>query len=81
LVIEKYGWDITKVKRVRAIFDRIDVDNNGYIIRKEILDKKTGLEEEMDRMGLRFLFRGLDEDGDGKVTFVEFCALNTEEIL
>ena len=79
LVVEKYGWDMKKVHKLKKYFDSLDKDNSGALSMGELKQGKETMELDMKGLGLFFIFKFADENGDGKVNFVEFCALNQEE--
>ena len=79
LVVEKYGWDMKKVHKLKRYFDSLDKDNSGGLNIGELKERKEGMELDMKGLGLFFIFKFADENNDGKVDFVEFCGMNEEE--
>ena len=65
---------------LRAIFDQMDADGNGFISKAE-LQKKLSQDQEIQTLlesaggSASYVFEQLDDDGDGKVTWAEFEGL------
>ena len=75
-VCEKTGWTMHVVKGLKEIFDAMDLDNNGTISKKEIVEGKDDLAGKiLNRTGVNWLwnFKHLDENNDNRLTFEEFC--------
>uniref|UniRef100_A0A452HL00 Ninein-like protein n=1 Tax=Gopherus agassizii TaxID=38772 RepID=A0A452HL00_9SAUR len=59
--------------QIRGIWEELDVGNTGYLSKCELATvcKNIGLKE-LEQEELEDLFRRLDRDGDGRVSFQEF---------
>ncbi|XP_050807943.1 ninein-like protein isoform X2 [Gopherus flavomarginatus] len=65
-------FDMTE-GQIRGIWEELDVGNTGYLSKRELATvcKNIGLKE-LEQEELEDLFRRLDRDGDGRVSFQEF---------
>ncbi|XP_043368135.1 ninein-like protein isoform X2 [Dermochelys coriacea] len=65
-------FDMTE-GQIRGIWEELDVGNTGYLSKRELamVCKNIGLKE-LEHEELEDLFRRLDRDGDGRVSFQEF---------
>ncbi|XP_073196062.1 ninein-like protein isoform X8 [Lepidochelys kempii] len=65
-------FDMTE-GQIRGIWEELDIGNTGYLSKCELATvcKNIGLKE-LEQEELEDLFRRLDRDGDGRVSFQEF---------
>uniref|UniRef100_A0A8C8SQ36 Ninein-like protein n=1 Tax=Pelusios castaneus TaxID=367368 RepID=A0A8C8SQ36_9SAUR len=64
--------DMTE-SQIRGIWEELDVGNSGYLNKQELATvcRNIGLQK-LEKEELEDLFRRLDRDGDGRVSFEEF---------
>ena len=65
---------------VREIYQKIDMDNDGYIQYEEFVRAAVSKEKFMGENVLKFAFRFFDKDNSGKVTFDEIAAVFSKSV-
>lgn len=60
---------------LQAAFKRFDTDGNGYIGTRELQDVMIRMGRNITRQEVDAMVRTIDENGDGKISFDEFCTL------
>jgi nanoRNase/pAp phosphatase (c-di-AMP/oligoRNAs hydrolase)/predicted transcriptional regulator len=70
----KGGEDWLLRKRLRAVFDKRDVDKSGYLDKTEIYNAITGARIIIGQDSLKNLIETIDTDGDGLIDFDEFVS-------
>ena len=60
-----------RVAAARVVFDEIDTDGDGSLSQEELAALLLKLGSDAREEGVADLMRELDEDGDGKVDFLE----------
>tara|TARA_B110000902_G_scaffold143316_1_gene165265 strand:+ start:249 stop:461 length:213 start_codon:yes stop_codon:yes gene_type:complete len=61
-----------KTTKIKKIFDQFDKDKDGYINKKELNSLAIALNNQLSPAELQDLFRDLDIDNSGKITWEEF---------
>jgi len=61
-----------KTIKIKKIFDQFDKDKDGYINKKELNNLASALDNQLSPAELQDLFRDLDIDNSGKITWEEF---------
>ena len=61
-----------KTTKIKKIFDQFDKDKDGYINKKELNSLAIALNNTLSPAELQDLFRDLDIDNSGKITWEEF---------
>jgi calmodulin len=61
--------------RARAVFDRLDVDHNGVIDKKEFQEAAAKLGIRLTDADVGTLFDEFDKNGDGVIQFEEFMTI------
>jgi Ca2+-binding EF-hand superfamily protein len=56
-------------------FKKFDTDGNGYITTKELNDVLSRMGRHLNRNEVEAMIRSIDRNGDGKISFEEFCGL------
>ncbi|XP_034619814.1 ninein-like protein isoform X3 [Trachemys scripta elegans] len=65
-------FDMTE-GQIRGIWEELDIGNTGYLSKRELATVCTNIGlKELEQEELEDLFRRLDRDGDGRVSFQEF---------
>lgn len=62
-------------QELRSAFKKFDSDGNGYITTKELGDILSRMGRHLNRREVEAMIKSLDKNGDGKVSFEEFCKL------
>jgi len=63
-----------KKQDLREVFEMFDADGSGFVESKELKDILSLLGEEISEIEADGLIASIDEDGDGRMNFNEFCA-------
>ena len=58
-----------------SAFKKFDTDNNGYITSKELGEILDRLGRHVSRRDVEAMIKTMDTNGDGKLSFEEFCKL------
>ena len=61
-----------EIDEVKKIFNQFDKDKNGYINKSELKNLSIALNNPLENAELQDLFRDLDEDRSGKISWEEF---------
>jgi len=72
----KGGERALKLRRLRAAFDKKDVDGSGYLEEEEILKALTKSGVITSTSALKSLMSQIDTDGDGRIDFDEFVSFS-----
>lgn len=64
-------------KQMRAIFKMFDRDGNGFITANELSHSMEKLGHELSAEELTAMIKEADSDGDGQISFDEFCVALT----
>jgi len=67
-------------QRIRAIFDKLDIDNSGYLDRNEYERMLRHLGCVLNVKASDAIFQQIDSDGSGEISFDEFFAFYHMEI-
>jgi len=59
-------------EKIKLIFDQFDKNNNGNIEKKELGALAIALNNPLSNPELQDLFKGIDSDLSGQITFEEF---------
>jgi Ca2+-binding EF-hand superfamily protein len=59
---------------LRAAFEEFDTDKSGYLSKKELQDALSQYGEPMSQQEIEDMFRGIDVNGDGKISIAEFVS-------
>jgi Ca2+-binding EF-hand superfamily protein len=62
---------------LRQAFDVLDSDSDGYLTARELRAAVVDADADIDETEVRRILAGGDTDGDGRISFPEFCALMT----
>ena len=65
-------------KRIRKVFDRFDLDQNGYITNTELtaaIESRIGVTVKPEH--IEKIIKDVDHDNDGRINFEEFVVLMT----
>jgi calmodulin len=62
-------------QELMGAFKKFDADGNGYISTKELNDILSRMGRHLSRHEVEAMIRTLDANGDGKLSFDEFCKL------
>ena len=70
------GDNLTPEKRedLREVFEMFDADKSGFVDSKELMDILSLLGEEISEQEALDLIISIDEDGDRRMNFNEFCS-------
>lgn len=74
----KGGEMATKRRKLRAAFDRKDIDGSGYLERNEIVAVLASSNIICNEDSLNKLMKTMDTNGDGRIDFEEFLAFSEE---
>eukprot|EP00591_Stephanopyxis_turris_P001842 CAMPEP_0195520156 /NCGR_PEP_ID=MMETSP0794_2-20130614/16281_1 /TAXON_ID=515487 /ORGANISM="Stephanopyxis turris, Strain CCMP 815" /LENGTH=850 /DNA_ID=CAMNT_0040649447 /DNA_START=370 /DNA_END=2922 /DNA_ORIENTATION=+ len=74
----KGGEEALKRKRLRAAFDKKDLDGSGYLERDEIESALASSGVIASELAINTVMDEIDTDGDGKVDFEEFIAVSAK---
>jgi len=77
LVSAYYSSPTDEIRRLRSIFNNIDVDHNGYITKEEFAE---ALKEFYSTEQVNNLFNSLDVEADGIIHYTEFLASTLEVV-
>eukprot|EP01006_Ploeotia_vitrea_P037780 TRINITY_DN66170_c12_g5_i1.p1 TRINITY_DN66170_c12_g5~~TRINITY_DN66170_c12_g5_i1.p1 ORF type:complete len:723 (+),score=342.15 TRINITY_DN66170_c12_g5_i1:26-2170(+) len=81
LVLDQLSHD--ELARFRKHFDRVDANGDGLVEKSELVAVMVGMGQDIyhaEDMAERVIFAA-DQDGDGKVSFREFCEFHTKRRL
>ena len=62
-------------RELETAFKRFDGDGSGYISTKELQDIMLRMGRNVSRQDIEAMVSTIDENGDGKISFDEFCKL------
>lgn len=62
-------------RELEAAFRRFDADGSGYISTKELRDVMLRMGRHLTRHDVEEMIKTIDGNGDGKISFEEFCKL------
>jgi alanine transaminase len=57
---------------LRALFDHLDLDGNGFVSLEELESVTTSLDHPLSHVEVSRLTAEMDRDGDGQISFLEF---------
>uniref|UniRef100_A0A1I7YW51 EF hand n=1 Tax=Steinernema glaseri TaxID=37863 RepID=A0A1I7YW51_9BILA len=64
---------------LRAVFDELDVDGDGYITRSELRIAFQRMGHTLSDQDIKAIYKHVDINQDGKINFEEFCRMMTRK--
>ncbi|TMS36755.1 hypothetical protein L596_003844 [Steinernema carpocapsae] len=64
---------------LRAVFDELDVDGDGYITRSELRIAFQRMGHTLSDQDIKAIYKHVDLNQDGKINFEEFCRMMTRK--
>lgn len=74
------SWTEDELKNFKRLFNKYDKDHSGVVDIVELRDMLLELEHTADEEEVADMFRRVDKDGSGGISFEEFCDLVYVEI-
>ncbi|CAI4229409.1 unnamed protein product [Auanema sp. JU1783] len=66
---------------LRAVFEELDVDGDGYITRSELRTAFQRMGHSLTDQDIKAIYKHVDSNNDGKINFKEFCHMMTKKKL
>ncbi|CAI5455975.1 unnamed protein product [Caenorhabditis angaria] len=60
---------------LRAVFDELDVDGDGYITRSELRTAFQRMGHSLSDQDIKAIYKHVDQNNDGRINFDEFCEM------
>ncbi|KAK0397160.1 hypothetical protein QR680_002012 [Steinernema hermaphroditum] len=64
---------------LRAVFDELDVDGDGFITRSELRIAFQRMGHTLSDQDIKAIYKHVDINQDGKINFEEFCRMMTRK--
>jgi len=65
---------------LRMVFDELDVDGDGYITRSELRTAFQRMGHVLNDQEIKTIYKQVDANNDGKITFEEFCNVMVRKV-